>query len=86
MYSKYVTGNSLFRIDYELTSLIWTAFSWTLAAAITGFIGISLSVIQPNIAGCFGVSISWRVLLVVLTGSGQDSFPSSGLDEEPGEG
>lgn len=67
--TKYVRGTSFLGNEYPRW---WSYFGvpifWAIAAAITGMIGFSLDVIQPTIAGCIGVALSWNLLMTALTG------------------
>jgi uncharacterized membrane protein len=82
---KYLSGGSLFNMAYEEQGYFLLTFWWAIASFVTGMIGVSLDILQPSIAGCIGVAVSWSLLVTVFTGKGVTTPPSPERDDEGGE-
>jgi hypothetical protein len=76
----YLGKESLFNIDYIKRSRLWVLLSWATISAMTGLIGISLTVLQPTIAAAIGVAVSWPLLVNTFLG-GRSNMGKEGGDE-----
>lgn len=84
--AKYIRGASIFRMEYEERGHFKLVVAWAIAGLITGMVGVSLDILEPTLAGCIGVAISWSLLVTVFTGREIDEGPFSPTqDTEPGE-
>jgi hypothetical protein len=78
----YIRGSSLLGIERGYKVVFW----WSIGAFITGMIGVSLDVLQPTIAACLVVAVSWLLLLSAIMGINPFSpAPSRERDAELGE-
>lgn len=57
-----ISGTSFLRIKHGWRTIV-LAVAWPLGAAVFGWFGLALNILQPTLLGCIAAAIAWKLLI-----------------------